>query len=473
MKARFCSAILLIVVAGLAIPSTRVEAASPLESSRATTDATTSDGAKNDHAAASASSSSSDIAESDPAMRVQIGSASHLLAGPWRFQLGDDTRWATPGFDDTRWESVDLTPAPGAHDSDVGLTNYVPGWWARGHEGRSGYAWYRMRIAVDAPAGTSIALLAPAYVEDAYQVFWNGNLIGGTGDFSGKTPVIYSTRPQVFRLPPMAANVHDAVIAIRVWMRPGLGRAPDSGGIHIPPTLGTTEAIDAQYRLEWLQTFNGYVLEVVEPMGFALLAVLAWCFRAAMPSRRFAPWLCAALLLTAAYRLNQAVYTWMPYENLTVYLTVHLVLIPFGLAAWIMAWRHWYQLERWRWLTYAIGILTVLSAVLVLALPGETLAMLRPLWRVPLAVVLLATALAGWRRRQPDRLLTFVVVLLVAASQFSGALTAVGVPGIWFPFGVGVSLTQYLYAALIVALAALLIRTVQRAVARPCRNGLA
>ncbi|HET6629062.1 MAG TPA: hypothetical protein VFG91_04775 [Woeseiaceae bacterium] len=441
MKACFCSAIVLIVVAALTIPSARAEAT------------------------VSATSSPGETAESRPTMRIRIGQASHLLTGPWRFHLGDDMRWAEPGFDASHWETVDLTPAPGAHDGDVGLTDYVPGWWARGHDGYSGYAWYRMRLTVDAPAGTDIALLAPAYVEDAYQLFWKGTLIGGSGDFSGETPVIYSIRPQVFHLPPAAVDADDAVIAIRVWMRPGLARAPDAGGIHIAPMLGTSEAVNAQYQLDWLETFKGYVVEVVEPVAFVLLALLAWCFRSAIAHGRFTHWLCAALLLTAAYRLNQAVYTWMPYETLSLYLTVHWTLIPLGLAAWIMAWRHWYQLERWRWLTCAIGIITVLSVVLVMTLPHATLAMVNPIWRVPLAVVLLATAIVGLRKRQPDRLLTFAVVLSVAVSQFSGELAALGVRYIWFPFGTGVSLTQYAYAAIIVGLAALLIRTVQRALA--------
>ncbi|HET7267940.1 MAG TPA: glycoside hydrolase family 2 [Oleiagrimonas sp.] len=395
-------------------------------------------------------------------MPVHIGRAAHLLTGPWRFHLGDDMRWAAPQFDASRWESVDLTPAPGAHDGDVGLTDYVPGWWARGHDGYTGYAWYRLHVTVDAPVGTDLALLAPAYVEDAYQVFWNGVLIGGIGDFSGTTPVIYSTRPRVFHVP--VTHADDAVIAIRVWMRPGLARVADAGGMHIAPMLGTGEAINAQYQLDWLETFKGYVVEVVEPLAFVLLAVLAWCLRAAISRGRFVPWLCAALWLTAAYRLNQATFTWFGFESLSVYLAVHWVLIPLGLAAWIMTWRHWYQLERWRWLTCVIGGITALSVVLVLTLPHDLLAMLRPLWRVPLAVVLLATAIIGLRKRQPDRLLTFVVVLFVAGSQFSGALTALGVPGIWFPFGTGVSLTQYLYVGIIVGLAVMLVRIVQRAV---------
>jgi hypothetical protein len=403
-------------------------------------------------------------AEAGPGLvaQIHIGQASRLLTGPWRFQTGDDLRRAAPGLDDSGWEIIDLTPAPGAHDSDVGLTDYVPGWRARGHEGHSGYAWYRMHVAVDAPAGVRLALLAPAYVEDAYQVFWNGTLVGGSGDFSGETPVVHSTRPQVLHLPPAATRARDAVIAIRVWMLPGQSRLPDAGGIHVPPTLGTAEAVDAQYRLEWLQTFNGYVVEVAEPLAFILLAALAWCFRATLPGR-FARWLCAALLLTAAYRLNQAFYAWTSCESFLVYRAVHLALIPPGLAAWIMAWRRWYRLEDWRWLTCAIGFVAVLGTVLMLTLSDATLALLRPVWRMPLAIVLFSTVILGLRRRQPDRVLSFVVAMLAAVSQF-GVLETLGVPGIWFPFGVGVSLTQYVYAALIVGLAVLLVRRMRRAV---------
>lgn len=398
-------------------------------------------------------------------MQIQVGRASHLLTGPWHFRLGDDRRWAAPGFDASTWETVDLAPDPGAHDADVGFLNYVPGWWARGHEGYTGYAWYRMHVSVDAPADASIALLAPTSVEDAYQVFWNGRLIGGAGDFSGQTPDIHSTRPQALHLPPEAANTRDAVIAIRVWMRKGLARLPDAGGIHIAPMLGTGEAIDAQYKLQWLQTVKGYVVEVAEPLAFVLLAMLAWCFRTTVLPTRFVGWLCAALLLTAVYRLNQAVYSWTAYENLSTYFVVHWVLIPLGLAAWLMTWRHWYQLERWRWLSYAIGVAALLGVVLVLALPHDTFAMLSPIWRIPMAIVLLGTAVVGLRKRQPDRWLAFIVVLSVAVSQFSGELAAMGVPYIWFPFGTGVSLTQYAYAAIIVSLTVLLVRRVRRVVA--------
>lgn len=42
-------------------------------------------------------------------------------------------------------------------------------------------------------------------------------------------------------------------------------------------------------------------------------------------------------------------------------------------------------------------------------------------------------------------------------------LDPLGVPGIWFPFGIGVSRTQYLLAAFIPLLAFLVVATLQRA----------
>ena len=46
------------------------------------------------------------------------------------------------------------------------------------------------------------------------------------------------------------------------------------------------------------------------------------------------------------------------------------------------------------------------------------------------------------------------------AGLFGGELLdPIGVPGIWFPFGIGVSRTQYIYAIVIPLLALLLLRT--------------
>src|ERR1700754_4902997 len=93
-------------------------------------------------------------AEPAPIAHVTLGHSTASLNGPWQFHVGDDPRWSSPGFDDSSWETVDLTPAPGAHDGDVGLPGYVSGWSRRGHAGYTGYAWYRINVSVDGDTDT-------------------------------------------------------------------------------------------------------------------------------------------------------------------------------------------------------------------------------------------------------------------------------------------------------------------------------
>ena len=95
-----------------------------------------------------------------------LGQGQIKLNGFWQFHTGDDPWWATPSFDDSRWEPIT------ASDS----------WGNQGHSGYTGFAWYRRHLEISlAPgANTAYALLIPP-VDDAYEVYWNGNLIGSYG----------------------------------------------------------------------------------------------------------------------------------------------------------------------------------------------------------------------------------------------------------------------------------------------------
>ena len=54
-------------------------------------------------------------------------------------------------------------------------------------------------------------------------------------------------------------------------------------------------------------------------------------------------------------------------------------------------------------------------------------------------------------------LVTFASIM---AGLFGGELLdTIGVPGIWFPFGIGVSRTQYVYAIVLPLLGFLIVRT--------------
>jgi hypothetical protein len=404
---------------------------------------------------------------------ITLGQSIVDLNGPWKFHTGDDARWADPKFDDSTWETVDLTPPPGAHDDDVGLTGYVPGWGARGHRGYNGYAWYRLRVAVTAAPQDALALSGPPAVDSAYQVFVNGRLLGGFGRFTGQTPNIFSVQPRVFSISRSLLSgeqAYSALIAFRVWMGPWDLGDPSAGGIHIAPALGEAGGIDARYQMQWLQTVRGYIVEVAEAAAFLLLATMACTLIAFDRVNPAYQWLCAGLVLTALYRANQAIFFWGQFETIQAFETISVVLlIPFCLAAWTLAWRGWFRLRDTEWMPIAVGLLTLLY-VSAQFFTRSWFHGVFPHW-----VGVISEFIATWTRflfvlltglivyraiRQQGReaWLALPGVVLISIGLFARELSMLGIRGIWFPFGTGVSRTQFAYAAFGAVLFVLLLR---------------
>ena len=379
---------------------------------------------------------------------------------------------ADPDFDDAAWETVDLTPPAGAHDADVGLTGYVPGWTARGHLRYSGYAWYRLRVTVAARPAGPLALDGPRAVDSAYQVFVNGRLLGSAGDFSGPVPVAYSIQPRLFPLPMSLGNGVPAVVAFRVWMSAGLAGVPGTGGIHIAPALGETGAVGARYQVEWLETVRGYIVEVAEAGAFVLLAAMSCTFLAFDRANRAYLWLSGGLLLTALQRANQAFFFWTQCESVRVFDgLISVLVLPLALGVWTMAWWVWFGLRRPAWVPGAVGVLTLLymasqwlgrSWFPVVFFhrfgPGfhAASADLRLAFLLGMAFIACQGACTQGRAGWP----ALLVIALIATGLFVPELSALHPHGlwrdIWFPWGTGVSRTQFAYAGFDVALFALL-----------------
>jgi hypothetical protein len=414
------------------------------------------------------SGSSPVSAEPSQTETIRLGHSTAALNGPWRFHTGDDLRWSLPDFDDSTWDTVDLTPAPGAHDGDVGLPGYVSGWSKRGHAGYTGYAWYRLKVTIDSDKDAQLALAGPTLVDSTYQLYVDGKLLGGPGVFTGKAPAVYSVRPSVFPLPAASsAGSRTYLIALRVWMDP-VDAGEDSGGIHIAPTIGYANGIDLLHQVQWLETFKGYVVDALEPAAFVLLAMMVLGLMASRTDDSYR-WLGAALLFLALLRINQVTFAWTHLQSLRCYdIATAVILKPLALAAWTMAWRDWFRLGK-PWLRYAVSVLTVVY--LVFALIG------RP-WFVPEAthgikmaaniVVegarLIYAALYLWiiglgvmRPGKPSAYLAAVAAILVGIGLFATELNALGLPGIWFPYGTGVARGQYAYALFIVVLFVLIL----------------
>jgi hypothetical protein len=414
-----------------------------------------------------------DAAAAQPRLPVSPGEALVTLDGPWRFQVGDNPRWAAPGFDDSAWETLDLSAPADATDGDVGLPNYAPGWSARGHSGYHGYAWYRIALSVRAPVGESLALLGPWAVDSAYQIYANGRLLGGVGNFSGLTPIAYGYHyPTLFMLPAMP---HDGslTIAIRVWMGPWGAALPGAGGIHIAPAIGEEHGIAAQYHLQWLEIFAGYAVDAIPALLFLLAALGVLCLQPFDRGGWTYPWLAAALMLSAIQRGNQALFFWLRIETIRE-LAIFVIALTGSLTmgAWMMAWRAWFEVTRPAWLPKAIAVLTlVLFAAQLLARPwvfdaelphfaAQGARDLITTARLAFLLVFVLIVREGLRRWEREAWYALPAVVAIGAVLFTPELVAVRVPGIWFPWGVGLSLGECASAAFVPLLFIPLLRRV-------------
>ncbi len=152
------------------------------------------------------------------------------LDGQWRFHAGDDPAWANPSFDDSGWSL---------------LTGGQP-WGVQGYRGYSGVGWYRLRVTVPAYSGP-LAIYFPE-VQDSYQVFTNGRLIGQVGELPPHPKLVNSDR-DMFRIPADAmAPGQPLVLAVRVWVT-SIGSA-DRGGFDEVPRIGDASQITLWRKLQ-------------------------------------------------------------------------------------------------------------------------------------------------------------------------------------------------------------------------------
>lgn len=380
-----------------------------------------------------------------------LRAAATLLDGGWRFHTGDDPHWADVRADDSDWETIDLTAQPGSHDGDVGLPDYVSGWMAHGHPGYTGYAWYR-RV-VDVPAGqASWDILGPTLVEDGYELYWNGRLLGGSGRL-GSRPRVVGTRPLRFALPADAAGTR-GVLALRAFVLPRLAPSADGGGMHSAPILASRPTSEMLHRAQWERTMAGYIVDAIEPLAmFSLIGLALWC-RPCSDNRGFLIFASIALALMAARRLNNALVAWTDVLDLPSYsLLAKFMWMP-AAAAWALAWNRWCQRA---WKSVDASALAVMVAQIVAAVTHTAgVTSISRLGAIALFGVIAVRIVRGGAMRT----LALITLAFTVLAFFGGELLdPIGVPGIWFPFGIGVSRTQYILAIFVPSLAFLIVRT--------------
>jgi len=294
--------------------------------------------------------------------------------------------------------------------------------------------------------------LGPTLVEDGYELYWNGRLLGGSGRL-GPEPRVVGTRPLRFALPADAAGTR-CVLTLRVFMLPRPATGAEGGGLHSAPIMAPRPIADGLHRAHWDRTIAGYVVDALEPFAMLLVAGLAlWC-RPRGSDKGFLLFAAIALALTAVRRLDNALVSWTDLMDLPTYSFLAKYLWMPTVAAWAMAWNRW-RLRPWR---IVDGLAAAIMVCEIVAVEAHAV-MVTSIARI-LSIALFLLIGARIVRGGTMRILALINLALIMAAFFGDELLdPIGVPGIWFPFGIGVSRTQYIYAVLIPLLACLMVRS--------------
>jgi hypothetical protein len=101
-------------------------------------------------------------------VRGDTGISAISLEGLWKFHPGDNPLWADADFSDADWTTIK-----------------VPALWEEeGYPDLEGFAWYRKQIELSAAFAGKNLLLTLGAVSKADEVYFNGRLIGKTGNFA-------------------------------------------------------------------------------------------------------------------------------------------------------------------------------------------------------------------------------------------------------------------------------------------------
>jgi len=224
------------------------------------------------------------------------------LDGPWRFQAGDDLRWADRAFDDSNWQPATL---------DKPLTE-------QGFDSYSGYGWYRLKVKPEQLSAitslspnTPLVLLATPNSVGQLTVYLNGSEVGHTRGMTGS--------PTMFQSGPLSLPVSGSgpmVLAIRTWAGSDV---QINRGLLETVEVGTSQDIAGKVAIaanrQWDENAIAAMVVGFLFFGVALLAAALY-----LTQRRHSEYLWLALLCLSVASAGAADATYgLGQISLTVY----------------------------------------------------------------------------------------------------------------------------------------------------------
>ena len=134
------------------------------------------------------------------AVHAQILGNFIILDGTHKFSAGDNPTWASPEYDDSKWQHIKV---PGS-------------WQSQGIKPEEGMGWYRIHFNVSSAFQSLIPAVLLGRIGDVEEVFFNGVRIGGEG-IIGERYVEATKIERLYRVPAELIRYNaDNVISVRV-----------------------------------------------------------------------------------------------------------------------------------------------------------------------------------------------------------------------------------------------------------------
>lgn len=232
-----------------------------------------------------------------------LGKGTAPLDGAWQFHTGDEAAWANPDFDDSHWEQVDIGKP----------------WGDQGHWAYTGHAWYRRHIEIKDQANgpVDVALYVPI-ASCAYEVYWNGHMVGRTPPMPGQSA---ESQPAAAVFSFEASG--SGVLAFRAYSAPNDTTTPGDGpGIASVPHLGNGEAITNLAAKERSSVVRSRLLTVVQILIYGQLFLLGAAVWLRNRKQKLLFWMSVFLLFAGVWTFQDPIlFPWTQTNILSSYMT--------------------------------------------------------------------------------------------------------------------------------------------------------